>query len=108
VLTHPRLPRLVAADAVEHNWTSYSQTLTRVILDAGACAWLDMIDVPVEFVAGGDDPVVDRPLLLLLADGRPRVTVALWPGRHDLPLVAAERCAATIADCLQMWASPPA
>ena len=29
VLTHPRLPAPLAANAVEHNWASYSGTLTR-------------------------------------------------------------------------------
>jgi len=97
VLTHPRLPAAVAAAAVEHNWTSYSETLTKVILDAGAAEWLGAVDTPVRFVAGNRDPVVDRQFLVHLGAAH-GVVVELWPGRHDLPLVEPERCAMTIAD----------
>jgi len=99
VLTHPRLPAAVAADAVEHNWTSYSQTLKKVILDGGAAEWLGTINAPVQFVAGDRDRVVDRRFLIHLRAAQ-RVAVEIWPGRHDLPLVEPERCAATIADFL--------
>ncbi len=97
VLTHPRLPAAVAADAVEHNWTSYSQTLTKVILDAGGAEWLRTVDAPVQFVAGDRDRVVDRRFLVHLRASH-RVAVQIWPGRHDLPLVDPDRCATTIAD----------
>ncbi len=104
VLAHPRLPAPVAADAVEHNWTSYSQTLTKVILDAGAVGWLDTAGPPVRFVAGNRDRVVHRHFLqqLGLAAG---VTVEIWPGRHDLPLVDGERCAAAISEFVQAGAT---
>jgi len=97
VLTHPRLPPAVAADALEHNWTSYSQTLSKVILDAGGADWLGTIDKHVQFVAGDHDRVVDRRFLVHLGAAH-RVVVQIWPGRHDLPLVEPERCATTIAD----------
>jgi len=106
VLTHPRLPGAVAADAVEHNWDSYSQTLTKVILDAGGADWLRTIDTPVQFVTGDRDPVVDRRFLVDLRVVH-RVDVQIWPGRHDLPLVEPERCATAIADFAQMGVASP-
>jgi len=100
VLTHPRLPAPVAADAVEHNWASYSQTLNEVILDTRAVEWLDDIDVPVQFVAGNRDPVVNRRFLLQL-ERATGATVGIWPGRHDLPLAESHHCATTIAKVAQ-------
>ncbi len=108
VLTHPRLPTAIAADAVAHSWASYSQTMSRVILDSGAGRWVGRVDVPVELVAGDRDQVVDRRFLtsLVLTTG---IEVHVWPGRHDLPLVDPRRCAATIAAFLALHPSgiPP-
>lgn len=97
MLTHPRMPAAVAGDALEHNWTSYSQTLTKVILDAEGAEWLAAIHTPVQFVAGDRDRVVDRGFLVHLRATH-RVAVQIWPGRHDLPLVQPGRCATTVAD----------
>ncbi|MDQ6782656.1 MAG: alpha/beta hydrolase [Actinomycetota bacterium] len=109
VLTHPRLPTAIAADAVRHSWASYSQTMTRVILEDGAREWVEAIVVPVELVAGDHDPVVDAVFLASLAPTT-GIDVRLWPGRHDLPLVDAWRCEAAIADFLVIHApgTPPA
>lgn len=103
VLTHPRLPTAIAADAVEHSWTSYSQTMTRVILADGARRWVERVDVPIELVAGDRDPVVDRGFLTSWG-ATAGIDVRVWPGRHDLPLVDARRCAAAIADFLVVHA----
>lgn len=99
ILTHPRLPRAVAADAVQHSWASYSQTLGRVILDAKALDWLGTTESPVRLVAGDHDPVVDHQLLRDVG-AISGVEVEIWPGRHDLPLVEPERCATLIAGLL--------
>ena len=100
VLLNPGLPAAVAADAVQHNWISYSETLTRVILDTDAAGWLDSVNTPITFVAGDRDPVVDLAFLDQLTDSRPHVSVEVWPGGHDLPLVEPERCADTMARVL--------
>jgi len=99
-LSHPRLPAPIAAAAVDHNWASYSRTLTRVILDAEAADWLAPIKVPVQLVAGNRDPVVDREFLSHLGS-TPGVALQIWSGRHDLPLVEAQRCATAIVDALK-------
>jgi len=99
-ISHPRLPAPIAAAAVEHNWASYSRTLTRVILDAEAANWLATIEAPVQFVAGSRDPVVDRRFLGHLAETS-GTALQVWPGRHDLPLAEAERCATAIIDGLE-------
>jgi len=95
VFSHPRLPSPIAAAAVEHNWASYSRTLTRVILDAEAADWLAAIEAPVHLVAGRRDPVVDHPFLIHLG-ATAGITVETWPGRHDLPIAQADRCATEI------------
>ncbi|MGI8777358.1 MAG: alpha/beta fold hydrolase [Acidimicrobiales bacterium] len=97
--SHPRLPGPIAAAAVEHDWASYSRTLTRVILDAEAADWLPMIEAPVQLVAGNRDPVVDREFLSDLGS-TPGIALQIWSGRHDLPLVEAKRCATAIVDAL--------
>lgn len=71
-----------------------------MILAAGAYEWLGTISALVNFVAGDHDPVVDRRLLCRLRDEHPAVSVQIWPGRHDLPLIQADRCAGTIAEAL--------
>lgn len=92
VLTHPSLPRAVAADSVEHTWASYTGTLTDVLLAGGAYRWLDVARCPVHLVAGDRDPVVDRALLSELGSRLDAVTVDVWPGDHHLPLRSASRC----------------
>ncbi len=105
-LSHPRLPAPIATAAVEHNWASYSRTLTSVILDAEAADWLATIDVPVQFVAGNRDPVVDHTFLshLVRTTG---IALQVWSGRHDLPLVEANRCVTAISDALETGMAMP-
>ncbi|MBA2624822.1 MAG: alpha/beta fold hydrolase [Acidimicrobiia bacterium] len=95
--THPGLPREIAADAVQHTWASYSETLQRVILAAEAQGWLSQISCPVHLVAGSSDPVVDLGYLRALADTHDNIVLTVWPGRHDLPITHAEDCLAIIA-----------
>jgi len=97
VLTHPGLPEAIAADAVQHTWTSYAQTLELVILAAGAARWLERVRCPVHLVAGDRDPVVDQAYLRRLAAQYDNLQLSVWAGRHDLPIVRAAHCASTIA-----------
>ena len=96
-LLHPSLPHPIAADAMQHTWMSYSQTLQRVILSADARNWLDDVRCPVQLIAGDEDPVVDNSFLRRLGADHANFDVAVWPGHHDLPLAAAATCADVIA-----------
>jgi pimeloyl-ACP methyl ester carboxylesterase len=97
----PDLPAALAADAVEHSWESFSETLTRVVLTADAAHWLDQIEVPTHVIAGSDDPLVDIPYLQELAQRQPRLDLAVWPGAgHDLPLTDPTACRAEIEHVL--------
>lgn len=96
VLTHPHLPAEVAADSVEHTWASYTGTLTDVVLAAEASSWLSDIAVPVMFVAGDADRVVDRAHLEHVAAQTP-VRYEIWTGDHHLPLRRSADCAALLA-----------
>lgn len=95
-LTHPGLPPEIAADAVQHTWTSYSQTLQHLILAAEATTWLDQVTCPVHLVAGAEDPVVDPAHLRRLAGAHHNIALREQPGRHDLPLTHPAECAAMI------------
>jgi pimeloyl-ACP methyl ester carboxylesterase len=93
----PDLPKALAADAVEHSWESFSETLARVVLAAEAPSWLDQIDVPIHLIVGGQDPVVDVPFLDELAHSHPRLQLDIWGGAgHDLPLTDPTACRAEI------------
>ena len=92
VLTHPRLPAPVAADSVQHTWTSYSETLQKLVLGAEAPSWRPDIRCRVWLVAGDADRVVDNGFLAELADQHAHVRAETWPGDHHLPLRQPERC----------------
>lgn len=96
----PELPPEIAADAVQHTWTSYSSTLQEVILDAGAAAWLPQVRCPLHLVAGTRDPVVDHHFVRRVARTHDTVELDERPGHHDLPLSRPEDCRARIAALL--------
>ena len=91
--THPSLPRPVAEDSVQHTWSSYSETLSDVLLtDHGA--WLGELTCAAHFVVGDRDRVVDVEHLRVVTSSR--MSLDVWPGGHHLPLRDARRCAAYI------------
>jgi len=97
----PDLPAALSADAVEHSWESFSETLARVVLAADAARWLDQIDVPVRVIAGSDDPLADIPFLEELAQRHAGLDLAVWPDAgHDLPLTDPTACRAEIEHVL--------
>ena len=96
----PDTPAAIARASVDHTWASYSQTIQQVILDAQAGTWLKTLTIPVRFIAGDKDPRVDLDYLHKLVATHPNVTLDVWAGGHDLPLVQADRCAAAIADAI--------
>lgn len=97
VLTHPRLPAAIAADAVQHTWTPYSQTLQQVILAAEASTWLDDVRCRVHLVAGDGDRVVDHAHLRALAGRHDNIERRGQPGGHHLPLADAAQGISMIA-----------
>jgi pimeloyl-ACP methyl ester carboxylesterase len=97
------LPAEVAADAVQHSWSSYCETLTRVVLAAEAPAWLEGITVPVHLIVGSEDPVPDVAYLEALCARLPNVTTARWPqAGHDAPLVHGAACRVEIEEFLEL------
>ena len=59
----------------------------QVLASAEATRWLACVHVPVELVAGADDPVTDLGYLRQLAEQLPYVTLTIRDGAdHDLPL----------------------
>ena len=93
----PELPLEVAADAFQHSWASYSETIDKVILAADAGRWLRSVDVPVLLVAGRRDRVVDLNHLRELDHTHDRVSLELWSrSAHRIPLSHPRACAAAI------------
>lgn len=89
----PDLPGPILRDATRHTWTSYSETVRRVILTGHGPRWLAAARCEVLLVAGAGDPYLEPGLLAELADRYPRVQARIWPGAgHDLPLAQARRC----------------
>ncbi len=86
-LVRPGLPGVIRRDGVQHSWASYSQSFRQVLASAEASRWLANIHVPVELVAGTEDPVTDLTYLQQLAEKLPHVTLNIRSGAdHDLPL----------------------
>jgi pimeloyl-ACP methyl ester carboxylesterase len=97
----PDLPAELATDAVEHSWSSYCETLTRVVLSAEAPAWLESIRAPVHLVMGSEDKVPDADFVKSLATRIPNVTTVVWPSaEHDVPLVHGPACRVEIEEFL--------
>lgn len=95
-LMRPDLPRVVAEDAVQHSWASYSRTLRNLILSNQPPSDLERLQIPLILVAGEDDPVVDVTFLRELTARHTNIQLEIWPGGHDLPLRASERCVSAI------------
>jgi len=97
------LPVEIAADAVRHSWSSYFETITRVVLAAEAPAWLEATNVPVQLTIGSEDTVPDLAFVQALSTHLPHVTTAVWPhANHDAPLVFGAACRLAIEDFLAL------
>jgi pimeloyl-ACP methyl ester carboxylesterase len=86
----PDLPTQVAEDAIKHSWTSYSGTVSHLILAAQPPPDLRTLSVPLWLITGAEDEVVDLDHLKELARNE-HVNLEVWPGGHDLPLTDAAR-----------------
>jgi pimeloyl-ACP methyl ester carboxylesterase len=93
----PDLPEPLADDRFNHTYRSYSETLARVIVSAGAAGWIDEVTAPVHLVAGLDDDVIDMAFLRQLAERHPHVSLSVWSETsHELTLTHATACATEI------------
>jgi pimeloyl-ACP methyl ester carboxylesterase len=92
-LLRPDLPRPLAEDRLRHTRRSYSETLAKVILAAGAAAPLDDVQVPVHLVAGDAGTILDLAFLRALERRHANVSLSLWPNaRHEIPLTHPDDC----------------
>jgi pimeloyl-ACP methyl ester carboxylesterase len=86
VLATPDLPAEIARDGVQHSWSSYSETLTGLLLTSSASDWLDDVEVPIVLIAGDRDAACDLGWLRTLSALHPNVSLEIWNGDHHLPL----------------------
>ncbi len=92
-LARPDLPEPLAEDRFKHTYRSYSETLNKVILAAGASAGIGDVAIPVHLVAGSADDILDHDFLHEIATKHAHVRLSVWPdGKHELPLTNAEAC----------------
>lgn len=90
-LVRPDLPAPLAADRMRHTYESYSRTLEQVVLAAAVPSWLHQSQVPIRFVVGTDDTIVDLPFLQELVTDP--VALSVWPrAEHELPLTHPAEC----------------
>ncbi|MEO6126361.1 MAG: alpha/beta fold hydrolase [Ilumatobacteraceae bacterium] len=107
-LIRPGWPAVIRRDGLQHSWTSYSQSFHEVLATAEAAQRLANIDVPVEFVAGSDDPVTDLTHLRHLAAHLSHVTLTIRDGAdHDLPLTDPSFAVAIISHTAGLLGGPP-
>jgi len=105
-LLRPGLPAVIRRDGVQHSWASYSQSFQNVLASAGAAGWLVDLQVPVELVAGTEDPVTDLRYLQQLAEELPFVKLTVCDGAdHDLPLTDPTQAVAIITRAATVLAS---
>ncbi len=95
--SRPDLPKPLAEDRFKHTYRSYSETLDKVILAAGAAAGIGEVAVPVQLVAGGADSIMDHDLLHQVTARHAHVRLSVWPGgQHELPLTDTVACVGEI------------
>ncbi len=106
-LVRPGLPAAIRRDGVQHSWASYSQSFRQVLASAEGGRWLAGIHVPVELVAGTEDPVLDLTYLRQLAEELPYVTLSIRDGAdHDLPLTIPTVAVAVITRAVEVLSRP--
>lgn len=96
-MLRPELPTPLAEDRFKHTYRSYSQTLAKVVVAAGAAGWIEDVAVPIRLVAGSDDDLVDCAFLHDMSERHPHLSLSVWPdAEHELPLTHAVACVAEI------------
>lgn len=98
----PSLPAPIARAAVLHTWSSYSESMERLILAGDARDWLVGVTRPTQLIAARDDDVLDLPLLERLRRENPLVSLEIWnEGGHHLALTQPAKCVGIIEQALR-------
>ncbi len=82
----PDLPPPIAEDGVKHSWASYSGPVRNLILSPQPRAKLDSLRIPIRWIAGAQDDVIDLEYLRELVRTHDSTELEVWSGGHDLPL----------------------
>lgn len=92
-MIRPEFPYPILEDATRHSWTSYSETIKRVIIAAEGMQWLTSARCEIQLIAGTEDRLLDLDLLRELSDRYPHVQLHIVPGAgYHLPLTQPEQC----------------
>lgn len=98
-LVRPELPEPLAEDRLRHTYRSYSETIAKVIVAAGAAGAIGQVKIPLHLVAGERDSVLDHGFLAEIAQSHPHVRLSAWPrGEHELPLTHPTACVTALKE----------
>ncbi len=107
-LMRPDLPVELAEDRLKHTHVSYTETLAKVILAAGAAASIEDLDIPVHLIAGDQDKIVDHAFLNELATEQPHVSFSVWKdAEHEVPLRQPAACVSEVRKLRTIVAPDP-
>lgn len=78
---------------MQHTWSSYSETIERVLLNGDARALVRELSTPIKLITGSKDRIVPPTLIVGLDNDRANVEVEIWPdAEHDLILTHPRQC----------------
>ena len=83
------VPAAVAIDGVRHTWTSYSRTLTNLVLAEPAWRLLSRTSCAVAIIVGSDDRTCRASFAERLAVGHPRLSLNVLAGVDHHPALRA-------------------
>ncbi len=101
------LPPPIAADAFKHSWKSYSGTMRNLILVPQPPTELESLRIPIRWIAGTQDEVVDLDFLRELARTHDSIEIEVWPGGHDLPLTEARKSVIAVREMIAQGRRTP-
>jgi pimeloyl-ACP methyl ester carboxylesterase len=105
-LIRPGLPAAIRRDGVQHSWASYSGSFREISAATLSRRWLANIRVPVQLVAGSEDPITDLVYLRELAGLLPYVALSICDGAdHNLPLTHPADAVAVITRVAEVLSS---
>lgn len=95
------VPAVVAEDAIQHTWASYSRTLDHCVLSHDLTPALRALPpIPILALHGDADPAAPLPAVQALSRQMPAIALQILPGKHHIFLRQHPACLAAIEDFL--------
>ncbi|MDQ2787461.1 MAG: alpha/beta fold hydrolase [Chloroflexota bacterium] len=95
------VPAVVAEDAIQHTWASYSRTLDHCVLSHDLTPALRALPpIPILALHGDADPAAPLPAVQALSRQMPAMTLQVLPGQHHIFLTQHPACLTAITGFL--------